>query len=175
MKRQWRSVFFAAFAMAVFCTWVVFGNGCAGLTVQGPNPFEEDPNCTIYADMKIDPATSTGVIPKYIKNPCAAQSIVVSIARSGVALEAYQVEEYAAWVEEAKKYIKIGLSSQTVKLYIGAQVSKLNRKFGAMYFILSDLFLVIPDAAIIAQDDVTLIHASLDDSVAKAREFAGLL
>jgi hypothetical protein len=172
MKR----VFYTAFAMAVFCIWVVM-SGCAGIGVgvKGPNPFEADPACTIYPDMGIDPATSTGVIPKYIKNPCAAQSIVVSITRTGVVLEAYQVEEYAAWVEQAKTYIKIGLSTATVKLYIGAQVGKLNRKFGAMYFILSDLFLVIPDADLLAGDDITLIHASLDDSVVKAREVAGML
>jgi hypothetical protein len=34
---------------------------------------------------------------------------------------------------------------------------------------------VIPDADLLAGDDITLIHASLDDSVAKAREVAGML
>lgn len=175
--KEWKRVFFAAFAVAVFCVWVVIGNGCAwqGIGVKGPNPFEADPACTIYADMEIDVATTTAIIPQYIKNPCAAQSLIVSIARGGIVLEAYQVEEYAAWVETAKGYIKIGLSVATVKLYVGAQVAKLNRKFGAMYFILSDLFLVLPDTALVEADDVRLIIASLDDSVAKARELAGIL
>jgi hypothetical protein len=44
-----------------------------------------------------------------------------------------------------------------------------------MYFVLSDLLLVLPDDALLEADDVRLVYASLDDAVAKTKEMAGIL
>jgi hypothetical protein len=176
---NWRTALAAAASGCVFTVWVLV-TGCAymegqGVQVAAPNPFEPEPTCTIYKDMGIDPATSTGVIPKYIKNPCAAQNIVVSVARSGAALEAYQIEHVRTFVAEAKKYMVVGLTFQNAKLFVGMQIGKLNREFGLLYFAVSDLLLVLPDTAILQTDDVTLVHASLDNMLAKVEEIAALL
>lgn len=176
---NWKRAARAAIGGAVFITFILL-TGCAymegqGVEVAAPNPFEYEPTCTIYKDMGIDPATSTGVIPKYIKNPCAAQNIVVSVARSGAALEAYQVEDVRKFVAEAKKYMVVGLTFQNAKLFVGMEIGKLNRQFGLLYFAVSDLLLVLPDKAILQLDDVTLVHASLDNMLAKVEEIAAML
>jgi len=174
MKKEWIKMGIVTIGMIVFCLWVVYGCAYQGIGVKGPNPFEADPTCTIYADMGIDTATTTAIIPKYILNPCAAQNIVVSVAKSGYALEAYQVEEFKLWVGEAKKYVAIGRTFGDIKLFIGAGLGKLNRKIGMMYFIVSDLMLVLPDTALVEVDDVRLIDASLDDAVKKVEEMASI-
>jgi hypothetical protein len=165
----------AAASVMALAFFIILGNGCGAVQVRGPNPFEADPACTIYADMGIDPATSTGVIPQYIKNPCAAQNIIVSVARSGAILEAYQVEHVRTFVAEAKTYITVGKDVGGIKLYIGMQVGKLNRKFGLLFFTVSDLLIVLPDVSLLQPDDIKLAHASLDNMLAKVEEIAGML
>ena len=172
-KQDWSSALAGLVALAAFTIYILAG--CAGIQVQGPNPFEPDPKCTIYQGMGIDPATSTGVIPEYIKNPCAAQNIVVAVARSGVALEAYQLEDVRKFVEEAKRYTTVGLTFQNLKLFVGAEVGKLNREFGLLFFTVSDLLIVLPDSDMLALDDVKLVHASLDDVLKKTEAMASLL
>lgn len=146
--------------------------GAQGVAVKVPDPFTPDPSCTIYADMGIDPATSTATIPQYIKNPCAAQNILATVAKSGVALEAYQVDEFEVWAAGAKQAITVGMTFENVKLYIGGQLTRINGKLGMVYFITSDLLLVLPDAALVQTEDATLMHASLDDLVRKVRQLA---
>jgi len=174
---NWRSALAGAIGVALLAIWILAGAGCAqlGVGVKGPNPFEPDPKCTIYQDMGIDPATSTGVIPQYILNPCAAQNMVVAVARSGVVLEAYQVDDVRSFVTEAKAYTTVGKDFGGVKLFVGMQIGKLNKKFGLMFFTLSDLLLVLPDTAVLQPDDVTLVHASLDDMLKHVEEIAGML
>lgn len=173
---DWQHTVAGAVGMAALILLVCF-NGCGGVQVRAPNPFEPDPTgrCKIYQDMGIDPATSTGVIPQYIKNPCAAQNIIVTVARSGAILEAYQVEDVRKFVGQAKSYITVGTNFSNVKLYIGMQVGKLNRKFGLLFFTVSDLLIVLPDTEVLMADDVLLAHASLDHTLKKVEDIAGLL
>ena len=170
----WRAPLAMATAVAIFTAFILL-TGCGAVQVKGPNPFEPDPACTIYQDMGIDPASSTGVIPQYILNPCAAQNLIVATARSGAVLEAYQVEDVRAFVAQAKTYITVGKDVGGVKLFIGAQIGKLNKKFGLMFFVVSDLLLVLPDTALLQPDDVKLAHASLDDMLKHVEEISGLL
>jgi hypothetical protein len=174
-KDSWIRALAGAVGVGIMIVYILMGCAQMGVQVQGPNPFEPDPKCTIYQDMGIDPATSTGVIPQYIINPCAAQNIIVAVARSGAVLEAYQVEDVRAFVEQAKAYITVGKDFGGVKLWVGAQIGKLNKKFGLMFFTISDLFIVLPDTALLQPDDVTLTHASLDDMLKHVEEIAGLL
>lgn len=156
----------------VFVAVFLAVGGC-GLQIKAPNPFQPDPACTVYKDLSIPP-DSPSVIVKYIPNPCAAQNIIVSVARAGVVLEAYQVEEFVHWTDEARQIVMVGASMQDLKLYVGKEITKLNRKFGGLFFIVSDLFIALPDQETIVKDDVTIINAALDDVVVKVNAMAGI-
>lgn len=175
-KRAWYFTW-ATLVVVVATGVVMLMQGCAYMKEQGvqvklPDPITEDPSCTIYKDMGIDPATSTAIIPQYIKNPCAAQNILATVAKTGVALEAYQIEDFIVWAGKAKQYLTVGLEFSNVKLFIGGQLTQINKELGMVYFIMSDLLLVLPDTAIVQPDDVRLMHASIDDLVKKVQQLA---
>ena len=176
-KRAWYFTWATLAVMLATGAAMVMLQGCAytggsGVAVQVPDPTKEDPTCTIYADLGVDVATNTAVIPQYIKNPCAAQNILATVAKSGVALEAYQLEEFKEWATAAKRAITVGMSFENLKLYVGGQLTKINTKVGMVYFITSDLLLVLPDKQVVQSDDITIIYASLDDLVKRVEQMA---
>lgn len=156
-------------------------SGCAylksaGIEVAVPNPFIEDPTgrCSIYQDLGIDVATTTGIIPQYIKNPCVAQGMVVGVAQGGVVLEAYQIEDVRKFVSGAMAALEVGRSFKSAKAYLAGHVGKLNREAGLLFLMVGDVILTLPDAALIQQDDVAIIRASLTDLLSKVEALGAL-
>jgi len=169
-------------AMAAMAALMMSMTGCvylksAGIEVAVPNPFIEDPTgrCSIYQDLGIDVATTTGIIPQYIKNPCVAQGLVVGVAQGGVVLEAYQVEDVRKFVSNAMAHLEVGRSFKSAKAYLAGHVGKLNREAGLLFLMVGDVLITLPDIALIQQDDVAIIRASLTDLLAKVEALGPLI
>jgi len=136
--------------------------GCLGVGVKPINPFEpptpEKP-CTIYSDLGV----TSGLIYTKIKNPCAAQNLLIQVAQGGVALEAYQIDQFKTWSAEARKYIKSGITASQLKLYVIKETMALNKKFGMLLFSVSGIIDIFQGDAVFDPDSVKLIMASMDD------------
>ena len=144
--------------------------GCAGtVAVKQLNPFEPPPvdevtgkpTCTIYEDNQI----TTGLIYSKVRNPCAAQNILIFIAQGGYSFEAYQFEEFKTWAERIKLVIGQGVSYTGLRALILKQVMEQNKKMGMLLFSASGLIDMFQGESLLDPNDVKLCIMSLDDLV----------
>jgi len=149
---------------------------CVGgpqIAIKPINPFEPPPlerPCTIYEDMQI----TSGLIYEKIKNPCAAQNILIVVAQSAYALEAYEIEEFQIWANRIKTIIGSGNITYTgLRALVLKEVLAINRKMGLILVSASGLIDIFEGSEIIAPDDVKLLHASLDDLVKQVQLISG--
>ena len=151
--------------------------GCSTARLKPLNPFDDPPPdqpCTIYEDYNIQ----TGLIKQRIKNPCAAQNLLVTVAKGGVAFSAYDIDQFNKWADKAELVVKSNITYADLQIWITAEVVKLNKKFGMVVFAVSDIVSVFPDTAIIDPDDQKLILASIADlraEIAKMAIFFGFI
>ena len=149
---------------------------CAGgpqIAVKPLNPFEPPPPerpCTIYENYQVN----SGLIFEKIKNPCAAQNILIIIAQSAYALEAYEVEEFQTWVNRIKTIIASGETTYTgLRALVLKEVMAINRKMGLVLVSASGLIDIFEGPQLIDPNDIRLLHASLDDLVKQVQLISG--
>lgn len=139
-------------------------HGC-GSGLQVADPFMYDSNCTVYSDLGIDIGTTDATIPKVIKNPCAAQNIIATTAKTGVMLNAYQVSEFVKWANATKDFIMIGMPFIDIKECVGTKIPELNNRLGIQYVTMSDILEAIPGESTVTRDDLMILMASIDDLI----------
>jgi len=138
---------------------------CAGSPIQftAPDPTKVDPNCNVYVEeYGINPDTSTGIIPKYIKNPCAARAIYLGVTRSVLLVTEANKKDAIDWIDKyATPVIKTGLSVNELKTYLITELAKREKVAGMIVLTLGDMFLYIPPSSVFQEDDVKLLNGAL--------------
>lgn len=148
---------------------------CAGgpqVAVKPINPFEPPPPerpCTIYQDLQI----TSGLIFEKVANPCAAQNILIVVAQSAYALEAYEVEQFEEWAVKIKAIIGEGQITYTgLRALVLREVLQINRKMGLILVSASGLIDIFEGPQLLQPDDIKLLLASMDDLVEQVRTIA---
>ncbi len=152
-------------AILFISVFVLFS--CTGVVgIKPMNPFEPPPinevtglpACTIYEDNGI----TGGLIFSEVRNPCAAQNILIFIAQGGYTFEAYQFEEFKAFIASTRAVIDNGVSYTSLRALILRAVIDRNKKMGMLLFSASGLIDLFQGDALLHPDDVKLCVMSLD-------------
>ncbi|MCK5139693.1 MAG: hypothetical protein KAQ85_07625 [Thermodesulfovibrionia bacterium] len=149
---------------------VVVGCGTVGLKPMdpfSPPPLDSTgvPTCSIYEDNDI----ASGLIYDNVRNPCAAQNILIFIAQGGYTFEAYQFEDFKKWADSLKVVLGNGISYTSFRALILKAVMDQNRKMGMLLFSASGLIDMFQGDALMDANDVKLSVMSIDDLIEQVR------
>ena len=87
------------------------------------------------------------------------------ISKEGLVMEGYTSEEFEQWGNYLKTRIEAGMTYGILRDVILAQFTKMNRMLGAQVLILGDMFLQLPQDAVIPEADTIIVSSSIDDLI----------
>ena len=91
------------------------------------------------------------------------------VAKEGLVMEGYTAKDFEKWGEYVKGRVEAGLTYGILKDLMLAQFTKFNKLLGAQVLILGDMFLELPQDALIPKDDAIMVASSIDDLVQEVK------
>lgn len=106
---------------------------------------------------------------QYSVDACYLHRSMEVISKEGLVMKGYTYQEFAEWGNYVKDRVRAGLTYALLRDIILAQFTKFNQMLGAQILILGDMFLELPQDALIPEADAVLIASSIDDLVKEVR------
>ena len=140
-----------------------------GPKLTAPNPAVYDPTCKIYeSEYGIDVVTTTSVVVRYIKNPCAARQLYLAFTRSYYVIQEPEKEEVIRFIDvDTRRLVRVGSDLNTLKYELVKLLP--TAKSRAIVLTLGDIFIYIPPTAVLVEDDVKLLNGALDKMIAEIK------
>ena len=153
---------------------VLFAFACNGIGVKPTAPCVVDKSDGAQIELsvlcaEIDAAGRTSYIcnlqKEYNVDACVIHRGLEVLSKEGLILEGYTADEFKLWGDKVIIAIENGITYGELKIMVLAQFMKINRMIGAQVLILGDMFLDLPQATLIQEDDIEIAVSSINDLV----------
>jgi len=147
---------YAVIAVVVVIGLLIF-NSCTGTDINIRPP------CTVCEEIAINYPLEESLICKYLKDPCIANDVIVTVATAGVIWEHWKVEDLKKWIETTRGFILGGTNYAALNAYVTKFISEYNKKMGATYLLLANILLKFDSTVAISSPDVALLMKALNN------------
>jgi hypothetical protein len=125
-------------------------SGCKMVTLKESQPEKPCINVADYPD---------SVILQKIQDPCKVYRILASVPKMAIALDYYTYADFhnkaVHWINTLR--LASSVSAKAVKDVMLVEIGKVNKKVGAVAFILSDTMLAFDDEVVFGSDDIKIL------------------